>query len=116
MLSSPAAPGQLPSWLQSATWFHVGTGAIPENLVQPGVTYSDHMLDHDSPVALHEQLSAILRDQVKSGHLTGRVPSARSLAEEYGVSHRTSERALNTLRGEGLLVAVVGKGYYVVRN
>ncbi len=65
---------------------------------------------------LHEQLSAILRDQVKSGQLTGRIPSARSLAEEYGVSHRTSERSLNTLRDEGLLVAVVGKGYYVARN
>ena len=65
---------------------------------------------------LHEQLSVILRDQVKSGQLTGRVPSARSLAEEHGVSHRTSERALNTLRDEGLLIAVVGKGYYVVRK
>jgi DNA-binding GntR family transcriptional regulator len=97
-------------------WFHVGTGGFPENLVLPGVTYSDHMLDHDSPVPLHEQLSAILRDQVKSGRLTGRVPSARSLAEEYGVSHRTSERSLNTLRDEGLLVAVVGKGYYVTRK
>ena len=46
---------------------------------------------------------------------TGRVPSARSLAQQFEVSHKTSERALHALVDEGLLVAVVGKGFYVKR-
>jgi DNA-binding GntR family transcriptional regulator len=73
------------------------------------------VLDHDSPVPLHEQLAAILRERIRSGDLSGRVPSGKTLAQEYGVSHRTTERALATLKAEGLVVAVVGKGFYTVR-
>lgn len=69
-------------------------------------------LNHDSPVPLHTQLSDILREQIKSGALRGRLPSSKSLAQEYEVSHRTSERALDTLKTEGLVVAVIGKGFY----
>ena len=73
-------------------------------------------LDLDSGDPLYLQLAALLREQIKSGKLTGRVPSARSLAEEHEVSHRTSERALAILRDEGLIRAVVGKGHYTVRQ
>jgi DNA-binding GntR family transcriptional regulator len=73
------------------------------------------VLDHDSPVPLHEQLATILREQIRARELTGRVPSGKTLAQRYEVSHRTSERALATLRDEGLVVAVIGKGYYVAR-
>lgn len=73
------------------------------------------MLDLGSPVPLWQQLAEILRGQIRTGKLAGRVPSAKTLAQEYEVSHRTSERALSTLRDEGLLVAVVGKGFYVKR-
>jgi DNA-binding GntR family transcriptional regulator len=66
-------------------------------------------------VPLWEQLVVILRRQIKSGEMTGRVPSARTLAQQYEVSHRTSERALNALKDEGLVVAVIGKGFYVKR-
>lgn len=71
------------------------------------------MLNHDSPVPLHEQLTAILRKRIETGDLTGRVPSILTLAQEYGVSHRTSQRALTTLAEAGLIVAVRGKGFYV---
>jgi DNA-binding GntR family transcriptional regulator len=71
------------------------------------------VVDHDSPVPLHEQLSTLLRDQIKTGDLTGRVPSILTLAQEYQVSHRTAARSLTTLRDEGLIVSVHGKGYYV---
>ena len=43
------------------------------------------VLDHDSPVDLHEQLSNLLREQIKSGQLSGRIPSIKSLAQEYEV-------------------------------
>jgi len=70
-------------------------------------------IDHDSPVPLHEQVAAMLRDQITRGKLTGRVPSILTLAQEHEVSHRTTARALETLREEGLIVSVRGKGYYV---
>lgn len=69
-------------------------------------------LDHGSPVPLHEQLASILREQIRDGSLKGRVPSILGLAQEYDVSHRTAARALGTLRDEGRIVPVQGKGYY----
>lgn len=71
------------------------------------------VLDHDAPVPLHQQLADLLRQQVASGQLTGRVPSILSLAQEHGISHRTAAHALTTLRDEGLIISVRGKGYYV---
>jgi DNA-binding GntR family transcriptional regulator len=73
------------------------------------------MLDHDSPVPLHEQLATILRDRIKGGKLTGRVPSIMTIAQEYQVGHNTAQRALTTLRDEGLIVAAKGRGFYVKR-
>jgi DNA-binding GntR family transcriptional regulator len=73
------------------------------------------VIDHDLPVPLWEQLATILREKIASGELTGRVPSIKTLSQEYGVSTRTAERALSTLRDEGVLVALHGKGYYVSR-
>jgi len=73
------------------------------------------MIDPDLPVPLWEQLATILRGKVKSGELTGRMPSIRSLSQEYSVSTRTAERALVSLRDEGVLVVLHGKGYYVKR-
>ena len=67
------------------------------------------VIDHDLPVSLHEQLAGILRTMITDGRITGRVPSILTLAQEYGVSHRTSQRALTTLAGEGLIVAVRGR-------
>jgi DNA-binding GntR family transcriptional regulator len=72
-------------------------------------------LDHDLGVPLHEQLADILRARIKSGEYTGRLPSARHLAQEFEVSHRTSETALKTVKAEGLVTSVVGKGYFVAR-
>jgi len=74
------------------------------------------VLDHDSPTPLHQQLEDLLREQVRSGKLTGRVPSILGLAQEHGVSHRTAAHALTTLRDEGLIVSVRGKGYYVAKR
>jgi len=73
------------------------------------------VIDHDLPVPLHEQLAGILREQIRTGVLTTRVPSILSLAQEYGVSHRTANPSLQTLASEGLIVAR-GKGFYVARR
>jgi DNA-binding GntR family transcriptional regulator len=71
------------------------------------------VLDPDLPVPLHQQLAELLRQQIASGALTGRVPSILSLTQQHGISHRTAAHALATLRDEGLIVSVRGKGYYV---
>jgi DNA-binding GntR family transcriptional regulator len=71
------------------------------------------VLDHESPVPLNEQLAGLLREQIRSGKLTGRVPSILTLAQEHGVSHRTAAHALTRLKDEGLIVSVRGKGFYV---
>jgi len=73
------------------------------------------VLDHNSPIPLYQQLERLLRTQIGSGTLTGRVPSILGLAQEHGVSHRTAAHALITLRDEGLIVSVRGKGYYVAK-
>jgi DNA-binding GntR family transcriptional regulator len=62
---------------------------------------------------LHEQLAADLRAKIESGELTTRVPSILTLAQEYGVSHKTAQHALETLKTEGVIVSVRGLGYYV---
>jgi GntR family transcriptional regulator len=64
-------------------------------------------------VPLHEQLAAELRAKIKSGELATRVPSILTLAQEYGVSHKTAQHALETLKAEGVIVSVRGLGYYV---
>ena len=71
------------------------------------------MLDRDSPVDLHEQLASLLREQIRTGELAGRIPSIKSLSQEYEVSTGTVERSLNTLKDEGLIVARVGRGFFV---
>lgn len=71
-------------------------------------------LDRDSLVDLHEQLSGVLRAQIRRGELTGRIPSIKHLSQQYEVSVKTVERSLNTLRDEGLIAARLGRGFFVV--
>jgi DNA-binding GntR family transcriptional regulator len=74
------------------------------------------MLDPDLPVPLWVQLAQIIRDKIGNGEYSGKLPSAKTLAQEHEVSHKTSEHALSSLRDEGLIVAVQGKGYFVTRR
>lgn len=72
-------------------------------------------LDHDSARPLYEQLADLIRAQIRSGELTGRIPSVKTLSQQYEVSHVTAERALSLLKREGLLETAIGKGMYVKR-
>ena len=77
------------------------------------VTYGDLVaLDPDAVTPLYVQLADLLRAAIESGRLSGRLPSVESLTQEHGVSHITAEKALGVLKDEGLVEAVVGKGYY----
>jgi GntR family transcriptional regulator len=72
-------------------------------------------LDRESPEALYVQLAAVLRRQIERGELTGRVPSAKTLAQQYEVANGTAERALAVLRSEGLIRSAMGRGHFVVK-
>ena len=62
------------------------------------------------------QLAAVLRGQIERGELTGRVPSAKTLAQRYEVAIGTAERALAMLRSEGLIRSAMGRGHFVTKR
>jgi GntR family transcriptional regulator len=71
-------------------------------------------IDHDAEEPLYLQLAAILRGRITSGDLERRIPSVKSLTQEYGVAQGTAERALAVLREEGLIRSRMGRGHFVV--
>jgi DNA-binding GntR family transcriptional regulator len=70
-------------------------------------------IDHDSREAVYIQLADILRAKINKGKITSRVPSIRSLMQEYGVSQASTVHALRILQDEGLIEPATGKGFYV---
>ena len=70
-------------------------------------------VDPDSATPLYEQVASILRARIESGDIKTRLPSVRTITEEYGVSHITAEHAITLLRDEGLVVTVIGRGTFV---
>jgi GntR family transcriptional regulator len=71
-------------------------------------------IDHDAETPLYLQLAAILRGKIAAGELTRRIPSVKTLSQEYEVAQGTAERALAVLRSEGLIRSVMGRGAFVV--
>lgn len=71
------------------------------------------MISEDDARPPWVQLADILRAQIESGELTGRVPSERTLHETYGLAPMTIRKAIRALRAEGLVRTVPGWGTYV---
>ena len=71
-------------------------------------------IDHDAPEPLYLQVATVLRGQIADGTLSGRVPSASTIAQQFEVAKGTAERALGILRDEGLIRSVMGRGHFVV--
>jgi DNA-binding GntR family transcriptional regulator len=71
-------------------------------------------IDHDAEEPLYLQLAAILRSAIGSGELDRRVPSVKTLTQQYGIAQGTAERALAVLREEGLIRSRMGRGHFVV--
>ena len=69
-------------------------------------------IDHDSAVPPYRQLAAILRGQIESGKLAGRMPGEKTLMQEYGLALGTVLKAVKLLRDEGLIETVPGWGSY----
>jgi GntR family transcriptional regulator/MocR family aminotransferase len=75
-------------------------------------------LDRASPVPLHRQVYAGIRDSILSGRLPAgtRVPSTRYLAQYLAVSRTTTLIAFDQLVAEGYLLGTVGSGTFVARS
>jgi DNA-binding transcriptional regulator YhcF (GntR family) len=58
----------------------------------------------DGPVAPWRQIAQIYRDRIASGQLRpgDRLPSIRSIAQEYEVATTTAQKVIEALRDEGL--------------
>jgi DNA-binding GntR family transcriptional regulator len=74
------------------------------------------VIDDQSPEPLYRQVAGILRERIASGDITSRLPSLKTITQEYGVSHVTAEKAVALLREEGLVVVVIGRGAFVARD
>lgn len=74
-------------------------------------------VDHGAPEPAYQQLSAILRNRIAQGEWrTGPLPAVKQLQEEYGVGRDTVLRAIDILRGEGVVFTVPRRGTYVSRD
>ena len=84
-------------------------------LVSYGMAVPDDHVDHLDPTPLHAQLAAILRKGIKSGQYRPRdpLPSESQLMQDHGVARGTVRQAIETLRSEGLVVTIRGRGTYV---
>ena len=73
-------------------------------------------IDRRAGVGLRLQLAALVREKIRSGALPAGslTPSGPALADEYGVSRYTADRALDLLAAEGLVRRVAGQGTIVV--
>jgi DNA-binding GntR family transcriptional regulator len=88
---------------------------MPAGQGSPGLAYVDRVtVDHGSPVPAYEQLASILRTRIEAGEWrAGPLPSVTALQEAYGVGRDTVLRAVELLRGEGLVFTVRRRGTYV---
>jgi GntR family transcriptional regulator len=72
-------------------------------------------LDPTDPRPPYQQLADQLRSDILSGRLQpGQlIPSVRLLAQQYGVSNVTANRAIEALQTEGLIDTQLGRGTFV---
>lgn len=73
-------------------------------------------IDRDAGITPWRQLAAILDRKIRTGKLTGRLPSERDLAAEYEVSVTLVRKALAELRGRGLIITEQGWGSSVAAH
>jgi GntR family transcriptional regulator len=64
------------------------------------------VIRREGPVAPWRQIAQVYRDKIESGELQAgdRVPSIRTLAQEYEVATTTAQKVIEALRDEGLIV------------
>lgn len=66
-----------------------------------------------SPRGTYLKVAEALRQQIRSGEITERVPSKADLMRIYGVGESTVERALDALKADGTVESARGAGVFV---
>jgi DNA-binding GntR family transcriptional regulator len=72
-------------------------------------------IDPTSHEPRNRQLARMLRERIEAGELQPgqRLPSEQRLQQISGLGRTTVRKALDVLRGEGLIRTVIGSGTYV---
>jgi DNA-binding GntR family transcriptional regulator len=73
------------------------------------------VIDLDGPEPLWRQVADHLAGRIAAEEFARRLPSVRTLADQYGVSHTTVSDALRELSQRGLVVTTQGRGSFVQR-
>jgi GntR family transcriptional regulator len=75
-------------------------------------------IDPIAPVPPYRQIADILRRRITEGQYPPdtRIPTESELVEEFEVARSTARRAVEVLRGEGLIYTVPNRGSYVTRQ
>jgi DNA-binding GntR family transcriptional regulator len=73
--------------------------------------------DHGDP-RIYLRIAGALRERIRAGEFAGdgKIPSVRTVAQEYEVAYDTAQHAVRTLEAEGLVRRYPGRGYYVTRG
>jgi DNA-binding GntR family transcriptional regulator len=68
----------------------------------------------DLPTPIYEQLASLLRAQIDSGEISGRLPSVTTLMQRHDIgSQDTVLRALTLLRDAGVIETYQRRGSFV---
>jgi GntR family transcriptional regulator len=59
------------------------------------------------------QVADDIQRRITEGEVSMRLPSERSIAEEYGVAYTTVRHAMAVLRERGFIVTIHGRGTFV---
>jgi GntR family transcriptional regulator/MocR family aminotransferase len=73
-------------------------------------------IDRQSAIPLYQQIEAYLRQSIDTGTLapSTRLPAARQVAQDLGISRITVENAYAALESDGLVERRIGSGTYVL--
>lgn len=75
-------------------------------------------LNDNSPIPLYYQLENIVKKRIKDGiyNIDEKIPSERSLSEEFNLSRATISKSINNLVEEDVLYRKRGQGTFVSKN
>ena len=71
------------------------------------------VLDNESSIPLHIQLSEFLKGEILQGTIKEKIPPERDLMEKYSVSRSTVRRSIAALISDGILESRRGSGTYI---
>ncbi|MEK6794300.1 MAG: substrate-binding domain-containing protein [Spirochaetota bacterium] len=65
------------------------------------------------PEMKYDSIAAEIRQDIKKGVYSERIPGERVIAEKYGINFKTANKAISSLVSEGILYHVRGKGAFI---